>query len=309
MNRLKNIIVVADFSEASENAMLQATRIAQWNNAVLHVLHVIDEIEAGEAIELYGIRSPNDVRIDLCDRVRERLATYVPVLPDGEPMVGGGDTTFDVTIGDSFRDVLRAVGDLSADLLIVGHDRVNGPEVVGHLAQRFARKASTKVMLIRPSQPQSFRRVVACVDFSEMSQAVIEQASHVARQEHAELHVIHVPVPVKRLLDLLDLSGQLSIARREEQMDAMRLRMDRLLKPFASILEGLNVQSHVLKDTNTLAGIVNYLNGEEPTLAVIGSRGRKNFKGLLMGTTAETLVDVAPCSMLIIKPQGFQYAV
>lgn len=309
MDRLKNIIVVADFSEASDNAILQAMRIAQWNDAVLHVLHVIDEIEAVEAIELYGLKSPGEVRAQLCEHVRLRLAAYVPVGTHGSPMEDNGEITFDVTIGDTFVDVLQAVDDLSADLLVVGHDRVGGPEVVGHLARRFARKASTKVMLIRPGEPQSFRRVIACVDFSDLTNAVIEQGIRVARQENAELHIVHAPVSVKRLFDLLDLSGELSQSRRAEQMDQMKLRMKRLLKPYAPMFEGLSVKSHVLPHSTILKGLNEFLDEGEPTLAVIGSRGRKNFKGLLMGSTAETLVDAAHCSTLVIKPPEFRYQI
>ena len=42
MNRLSNILVAVDFSDCSKAALAQAVRIAGWNGAALHALHVIE---------------------------------------------------------------------------------------------------------------------------------------------------------------------------------------------------------------------------------------------------------------------------
>jgi nucleotide-binding universal stress UspA family protein len=43
MDSLKNIVVGVDFSAGSRAAHAQAVRMAHWNEAALHVVHVIDE--------------------------------------------------------------------------------------------------------------------------------------------------------------------------------------------------------------------------------------------------------------------------
>ena len=44
MNRLNNILVAVDFSDCSKAALAQAVRIAGWNGAALHALHVIEPL-------------------------------------------------------------------------------------------------------------------------------------------------------------------------------------------------------------------------------------------------------------------------
>ena len=42
MNRLKSIVAGIDFSDCSRSALQQAVRVALWNKARLHVVHVIE---------------------------------------------------------------------------------------------------------------------------------------------------------------------------------------------------------------------------------------------------------------------------
>ena len=41
MNSLKNILVAIDFGRASEAALAQALRMAAWNRATVHAVHVV----------------------------------------------------------------------------------------------------------------------------------------------------------------------------------------------------------------------------------------------------------------------------
>jgi nucleotide-binding universal stress UspA family protein len=50
MHRLKSILVGVDFSECSKAALQQAARMAKWNGATLHVLHVIESMVVTELV-------------------------------------------------------------------------------------------------------------------------------------------------------------------------------------------------------------------------------------------------------------------
>ncbi len=307
MDRIKNIIVVTDLTPASEAAVQHAMRIAEWNGASLHLLHVIDEGEAQEAVEQYAVRPAQEVRHQMCERVREKMVAHLPV-----PVEVGGEgppayATVDVTIGDPFTDVLRAVSDVSADLLVLGYNPSAFTETEHTRARRLARKASTKVLLVRSSAVRPFRRVVACVDFAELSEPVIRQAARVARQEQAELHVIHLPAPTRRLLDLLDFAGDVQRDREGANQHRLDNRLDRLLSQVQDELEGLKVTKRVVHADGIVSGITDYLQSDGTTLGVVGSRGRLNLRGILMGSTAERLIDAAPCALLMIKPSDFHY--
>ena len=55
MDLLKNVVVGIDFSKYSHNALAQAMRIARWNEAKLHVVHVIEESVAADLARAYGV--------------------------------------------------------------------------------------------------------------------------------------------------------------------------------------------------------------------------------------------------------------
>ena len=80
-----------------------------------------------------------------------------------------------------------------ADLLVLGATGESLlPHGTGTLATKCLRKASAKVMLVHASQVRPYRRVLACVDFSETSRVAVAQALHVADQDQAEVHLLHV---------------------------------------------------------------------------------------------------------------------
>jgi len=54
MNRLKSIVVGVDYSDCARTALAQAVRMAHWNQAALHVLHVIDSSVVQEFAEATG---------------------------------------------------------------------------------------------------------------------------------------------------------------------------------------------------------------------------------------------------------------
>jgi universal stress protein E len=75
-----------------------------------------------------------------------------------------------VDLGSPIDCVLRRVRDAKADLLVLG---VTGSSMIpmgaGTLAPKCLRKTPTKVMLVHEGHTGPFRKVVACVDFSEQS--------------------------------------------------------------------------------------------------------------------------------------------
>ena len=186
MNQLKTILVGVDFSECSRCALEQAVRLARWNNAGLNVIHVMDSSALDDSLtrlppELDELRRINREHAigRLADWTKEAGA------PDGHSREVMNGVPLDVLLQESrTRRVDLLVLGITGDSLL--------PYGAGTLATKCLRKSATKVLLVKQTHPRPFRRIVACVDFSETSNEVVKQALRVAGQDQAELHFLHV---------------------------------------------------------------------------------------------------------------------
>ena len=116
MDHLKNIVVGIDFSKYSHNALAQAMRIARWNDAKLHVVHVIEEFVAADLARAYGV-SDVDIRTDIRGTARrhvdEVLAAALRLnLWSLETIPSNVRFDTDVIVGSPFDEILRRVNDV-----------------------------------------------------------------------------------------------------------------------------------------------------------------------------------------------------
>lgn len=307
MNQLKTIIVGVDFSERSAVALSQAVYMAQWHKAKLHVVHVIDALvldDLQKALERQGNKTSvfNEVYTAAQERVQQLL--------DQTSTAGADlDIKIEIRTGQPLAEMLRRVRATAADLLVLGSNSSSQPEQgAGALATNCVRKAPTKVMLVRKRHTAAFTRVVACVDFSETSRLAVEQAIRVAKQDGARLDIVHVYAPPWQALHYMRPTTEASPKFQQQYKLNLQGCLDQFIKPFADDLAGLTVERHLIGSTQRPAdAIVDFLKTREADLAVLGTRGRSGLLAWFMGSIAERIVRESPCSVLAIKPEGFQF--
>ncbi|MCU0785588.1 MAG: universal stress protein, partial [Verrucomicrobia bacterium] len=185
-----------------------------------------------------------------------------------------------------------------ADLLVLG---ITGdsllPYGAGTMATKCLRKTATKVLLVKQTHPQPFRRIVACVDFSETSKEVVKHALRVAAQDQAELHFLHVfqaewnnwSSP-DRLWALTDF---------EKGCTAL---LEGNLRRFAEVPPETSAFYTVTQAKTHGHGIAEFCRSVDADLVVLGTRGRTTLKYILLGSTVERLLKEIPCSMLVVRP-------
>ncbi len=54
-------------------------------------------------------------------------------------------------------------------------------------------------------------------------------------------------------------------------------------------------------------GIIEFTRQVAADLVVLGTRGRTKLRDMLLGSTADRVVREAPCSILTVKPEGFEH--
>lgn len=290
MNQLKTILVAVDFSDCSKAALAQAVRIAGWNGAKLHALHVIEPLVVSNVA--WSMDASNSDANDLVHRqTHAKLTAWVAE--------AGGQAEVSVVVGNPLHEVLTQVRAVSADLLVAGA-RGSSPPIygAGTLATKLARKAPTKVLLVSEGGAGIFHKVVACVDFSPTSGLAVEQATRVAGRENGGIHCLHVFDPPWRRLHYGAPTPEASPDFQKQFADALEGR----LKEFVDQHEGFNLRCVAFPWSSYGQGIAQYAKEVKADLVILGTRGHTSLRYVLLGSTAERLLRELPCSVLTVRP-------
>lgn len=296
MKKLEQILVGVDFSEASRAALAEAVRLASGQGARLDIVHVATAEEVEEIRRFVDV-SEEGVLEDLVQRVRAF---------SGDAAKGLEGVGIRARIGHPYVELVAMSEELSADLLVMGAsgsgERRNR---AGMIATKCVRHAPLTVLLVRARHQEPFHRVVACVDYSDSSREALEQAAVVAKQEGADLHVIHAYFPIwMHPTDVVyDLSPVHDVEFQERERANMARQLEKFTQPVREAHPGLPVTHAVLERQSVAYAIADYLRDHEADLAVVGSRGRSALTKFLLGTTAERIIHDSPCSVLAIRPE------
>jgi universal stress protein E len=299
MSKLSTILVAVDFSTGSRTAYEQAVRIAALHGAKLQVLHVVDSAAVAA----------------LADSREEPFESHAKVATEGasaaltrwmEQSTAAVDCEVTIALGTPLHEILEHARTLKADLLVVGIAGAGEmPAGAGSISSKLARKVQTPVLLVRTNHPQAFRKIVACIDFSESSRAVVEQAHSLARMDGAEVDFLHVwqePwVAMAYPTPFADPGGPALVYTPEER-DACIQRLRKDLHEFVGAAAHGIESAEVLHEAPSHGnGIVAHAHEALADLIIVGGKGRTNLHYVLLGSTAERLLTRLPCSLLVVK--------
>ena len=144
------------------------------------------------------------------------------------------------------------------------------------------------------SSEEITRRVLAPVDFSDLSKHALRLADRIAAERGAELTVLHVhPIVQTTFMDMTYTEPPERLAQSiralEEQMDAW---VADLKTPAENIVCKVVLGTPVEQITEESSG---------HGLLVISTHGRTGFSHFLMGSVAERVVRAAKCAVLVAK--------
>ncbi len=143
------------------------------------------------------------------------------------------------------------------------------------------------------------KRIIAAVDFSPVSDAVVVRAVSIARAFSAHLYLVHVAAPDPDFVGLdagprsvrSTRAGELRAEHRDLQQWASDLR-DQGLEAEALLVQGPTVE--------TLVERAEHL---EADLIVLGSHGHGAVYRALVGSVSEGVLRTGVCPVLIVPSQ------
>jgi nucleotide-binding universal stress UspA family protein len=144
---------------------------------------------------------------------------------------------------------------------------------------------------------RAFRRILHATDFSRASAAAFAKAVDLARQNGAELILIHVIPPPAPLIG----DGYLAPAMYDELEALARRDAQKQLAGLVARAQGGKVRARsVLTDGVPYERIAHAARSLHADLIVMGTHGRTGLSRLFMGSVVERVIPRAPCPVLAV---------
>jgi nucleotide-binding universal stress UspA family protein len=153
-----------------------------------------------------------------------------------------------------------------------------------------------------------YSRILVATDGSETSELAVEQAARLAKDQRAQLRIVHV-IEQSRLAFAaagpvaVDLEGILQALRKSGQAALERGRA-------IAQQQGVQAEAATIGDDAIDDRVAVVLADEarrwKSDLIVLGTHGRRGLNHLLMGSVAEAVARVAPAHVLLVRARATQ---
>jgi len=297
MNGLKHILVAIDLGRSGEaltpgsrKSLERAVWVAKRVGARLTLIHSqhADEYwnDGHRAFEQAG--GGGDAR----SRIMQDALDGV--------LAAGVEAKFEVRNEHAHVAIIQTVLRERVDLVVAGKrtDVHTDDRKIGTIARKLLRKCPCAVWLEDPRKDTEPVVILAGTDLTAVGERVVELAASVAHAFAAELHVVHAfSMSMETQLEGAAAQRRFEKDAREKAIE----RIERVLKPTA--MAG-RATIHA-GNTSPTQAILQGVEQLEPGLVVMGTVSRGGVPGLLMGNTAERLIDRIDCALLTVKPKDF----
>lgn len=295
---IDSVLVATDFSEPAAVGVEWAARVARDRGARLHVVHVVSPPMPVADFTTPPLTLDRELR----DAAGQRLDALL-----AEPPLAGLEAHAVLRDGTPSLAVLDVAGEVSADLVVVGTRGLTGFRhlLLGSTAERIVQRATMPVLSVHPGdrRPEGGpRTVLVPTDFSADAGAALEAASASLRLRLDEgdgetrvilLHVYHVPAEYSTY------GPSASLYRLGDEMEkALLERLEALAEPLRG--GGRSVEVAAMPGIPGEV-IVQLAEERSADLVAMGTHGRSGVAHLLLGSTAERVVQHAPCPVLTVR--------
>jgi len=319
LKQFKNILCVIDKQVAEQHSLSRAVALAEENQARVTVIMVIEPVRAAIGVS-QELLSPHALQEMLIDAQTKYLDTLI------EPYKAHMEITARVLSGTPFLEIIREVLRNAHDLVI------KCPEAPDWLNRFFSgddkhllRKCPCPVWMVKPQSRENYRSILAAVDVDDsyppgelktreaLNRMVMELAGSLAISEFAQLHVVHAWVAVA------ESALHYSVFMQQPE-NAVNTYVEQVRGHHAKLLERLMTEMGARLGKDAIEYIKPQLHmpkglarKEIPELArqldvdciVMGTVARTGIRGVIIGNTAETILEQINCSVIAIKPPDF----
>lgn len=277
------ILAATDFSMRSNRALRQAALLAQSDDSLLFMVHVVDNDQ------------PDDL-VRMEQREAERiLREQMGAMPEirwthARPMV---------IAGDPFDGILQAAAEIQPDLIVMGSHRKQllRDIFIGTTVERVIRKAALPVLMVNHEAQRRYERILAPTDMSDISANALHAARSIGLLGDGAT-LVHAFTAVAK--------GKMSVAGVDrdsiaDYIEGERRQASNELAVFliANDLQGSQWRLRV-EDGSPMEIISRAVTDIEPDLMVMGTHGRSRLIKALIGSTTEEALRSLNVDILVV---------
>ena len=306
MQRFKNILLVLNPDVEGTAAQDKAVSLARQNKARLTVFSVVKDIPGDMGMAIITV-TPQELFESIVNKRREMLDALVTNIRKQ-----GVEAKSMVVTGTPFMEIIRQVLRDKHDLVILAAEGKGGikQRLFGSTSMHLMRKCPCPVWVVKSTHVRPYTRILAAVDPTGYDQKndslnpiILQLASSLARKDAGDLHIMHAwrlfsEHEVRKYgvaeKDIQEAKTQ-EKTQHKQHLENLLSRVDVTdLKPHLHFVEG---DAEVCLPALVVA--------QDIDLLIMGTVCRTGIAGLLIGNTAEEVLNQVDCSVLTVKPEGF----
>lgn len=303
MNYFRNILVGIDLgtsvdslsgnlSPANLEAVERALDVAERTKAALAFVAVLD---AGDTTR----RLIHDAKANASNVFDEAHALLSLLVQRAAQR--GISAEARVLMGKSWLKLIQEVLKHHHDLVVIGtrHEEAVDRVLYGSTAMKLLRKCPCPVWVTKPSHGLPISKVLVAHDLGAVGRHALDLGVGLAQAFDLKLHVLHA-------IEQLPIGDPTGFGLTPPGAEAMHAEAHERI-----LVELGNADLQQTPEIRVISGfpepaITAMLSEESIDLLIMGTLGRAGIRGIITGNTAERLLPRLQCSMLAIKPDGFE---
>jgi len=309
----RHILLYSQSELNQDSALRQVRQLCLAFGARLTVMTVLKEPSVHWR---FSSRLPDAATLK--SRLREQADNELTALA-GDFRTQGIDTQAQVAFGNPLVEVVRRVQEDAIDLVVLAGETPDKLEhrILGSLAQHMIRKVPCPVWVVRRGVHQPPKQLLAAIDLSQddpgeetnlhrsLNPHILTAADALSDRLEAVCHLVQASqIDNENFLRIHGGLDPVTLDRmNQDQVRSLHSRLTQVCQnTLGERAERCQLHVELGPATEVIERLVRY---QEIDLLVMGTLSRKGVVGLLIGNTAETLLQSVDCSILALKPPGF----
>ena len=296
------ILCATDLSADADLAVVAADEIARLFGSRLVFVHAVPYPAPAQVLFPHLVKGTTDRLMAVSRVASETVAARVASLTART----AEDVDVRVDVGAPDEVIVDTAEESGADLLVIGVAGSDSEgEGLGASALRIARHAHCPVLVARKGPAKG--PILAATDLSDPAQGALAIASLLSAKIGEPMVALHV-VDYSPMVVVPEAFGPgIPIPVSEEEHKAiLKAAADRLL----DVITRLEIKADRLVEEGAPPDrIVSVAEQIEARMVVVGTAGGGGLRRMLLGSVAEDVLRLAPCSVLLVrhhKPGGHE---